>query len=132
MPKLQLYNPGFVSEITSIPPSTLRRMSNKYSEYLSEYATRKGTRRKYTDLDIIILVGFREGHPPDVVPDPPSAITMLPAINQAFEDLRAQIAQQSAQLNEQSAQLTDMQERLNAIEAERNLPWYKRFFGGKG
>lgn len=65
-----MFTPTQVSEMLSIPTSTLRRYSNDFKKHLSTLAS-GGRIRRYTNEDIVILARARKllkvGHSPDEV-----------------------------------------------------------------
>ena len=118
-----------------IAPSTLRKYANLYSEHLSESANRK--QRKYTDTDIATLKRVcqlrSEGVSLDQISDklgvvaitqPQESLLLIPEISQAFEDLRAVIAQ----LQDQN---TSYERRIRILE-EKNRPFWEKWRRPRG
>lgn len=120
-----LYDPKTVSEMTGIPPSTLRRLAVDHAAQLSESARKVGKKRRYTEDDVIFLRRLRAKLPPEVIQS--NALAVLPVeITEMFDSFRAQLTQQQndiEQLKTQVDQLTD------ALEAERSRSWWDRIRG---
>lgn len=129
-----LYDPKQVSEMLSIPPSTIRRYSRDWSDFLSKYASQGGKKRRYTDTDVLILRKIRQltvsrrsqeeiAAAIQVVDSSPdeSALALLPQISEAFENIHQRQA-------EHDAQIAELKQRLEQLEEEAKTPWYKRIF----
>lgn len=128
-----MFTPKQASEMLSIPVSTLRRYSVDYAQHMSESARPARGKRHYTDQDILTLKKIRElvssKHNPDDInrllvivddhQDHPSALALLPDIQQAFEDIRSMLA------NERSER-ERLSQRLDELETWIQTPWYKR------
>ena len=128
-----MFSPSQTATMLLIAPSTLRKYANLYSEHLSESARRK--QRKYTDSDIATLKRVcqlrSEGVSLDQVSDklgivditkPQDSLLLIPEISQAFEDLRAVIANMQDQNTAQVERIDELEARLEWL----STPWYKR------
>lgn len=135
------YTPGQVTKMFGIPASTLRRYVAVFGDHLSDNA-RRLRNRTFTEADIEVIINIRDmasrgislekitpqlaGAVKDVkrAPDesPPSAMVLVSRVADQVDSI-------STQLERQAAAMASMQARLDALEAERNLPWYKRIFG---
>jgi len=128
-----MYTPSQVSEMLGIPVSTLRRYSVAYAQHMSESARPARGKRHYSDSDILTLRKIRElvssKHSPEDInrllvivddhQDQPSALALLPDIQQAFEDIRSLLAQERSERERIS-------KRLDELETWLTTPWYKR------
>jgi len=128
-----MFTPKQVSEMLSIPVSTLRRYSTDYAQHMSGSARPARGKRHYTDQDILTLRKFRElvsakKSQEDIIrllvivddhQDQPSALALLPDIQQAFEDIRSLLAQERSERERIS-------KRLDELETWLTTPWYKR------
>lgn len=142
-----MYNPRTVSEMLDIPPSTLRRLAGNYADLLSEAAGKSGSKRFYTDDDVLTLKRIsaytRQRKTPDEIrqllqvvepePEPTNALALLPTVLAEFEHLRGQIASLNEQIqtsqekhDQTSHELSETRQRLDRLEDWLKLPWYKR------
>lgn len=129
-----MYTPNQVSEMLSIPASTIRRYATTYKDHLS-FKHLKGRKREYTDQDIIILAKVRDlsndglNHnqikdqlqlvdPQETNPIDKSLV-LIPSIAkqlQAFQDYQTSTNNQIEMLSK----------KIKDLENYINLPWYKK------
>lgn len=149
-----MYTPQQASEMLDIPSSTLRRYANQFAAHLSEHATKQRTRR-YTEQDIAILAQarelLREGKAPEQTnellsvigaeqPPPDKTLALIPSISQALSEaldtarmLRTQVSELSEQQDKHSERLSsaenklsELSDKLDALERESAIPWYRK------
>jgi len=142
-----MYTPGQVSDMLDIPSSTLRRYAKEFSSHLSEEAQEPGRKRRYIELDLVILARARKllntGQSPKevnkmlfVVEDQEleyeenSSLALVPGISQAIEAINARANEIMLTINtlEDRQDRTentqeDMLKRMEALEARHS----KRF-----
>lgn len=144
-----MYTPAQVSDMLSIPPSTLRRLSSEFSEFLSKQKTRN---RKYNESDIALLKRIREmtgeGYSLEqirqaltVVSDTPerqeeasSTLSLIPTLSAELDRLDSGYHQVLSELERLRAERQLDNERITELEARLealNLPWWKRLFSQK-
>lgn len=136
------YTPRQVSEMLSIPESSLRRLSREFADFLSK---QKGRNRKYNESDINTLRRVREmtGHgmtleqvktelslTPESPPEQAAAdsLAMVPTIAgelARLDDINRAIVQEIEQLR---ADRQADRARLEQLEKWFSLPWWKRIF----
>lgn len=135
-----MYAPSDVSEMLDIRPSTLRYYCAKYSDLLSPTAAPTGKKRRFNDQDIITLHKIkhltRQKKTPDeirqlinLVDDTPpqdTALSLLPMVQENFEQIRAQLATLQDKQDKTAEQLARTAEQLAKLQEWINTPWFKR------
>lgn len=142
------YTPGFICDLLSVPPSTLRRWSDRFAQYLSPQPPEAGRHRVYTsdDLEVFRYIrdqaakgqglriiennlaspppGSKYQGAPDLEPEPQapsgdnSALMVLAVTRE--------LGSHDAQLKALRDQLDLQNDRLAALTEFLALPWYKR------
>lgn len=145
-----MYTSEQISEMPSIPSSTLRRYCNQFSNHLSNHAT-KQRRRRFVEADIATLGRIREllqqgqspqqvnnllsvvgsDHTPLAIDDTlsliPSISTSIQTAIDAAKSLRTIADLHEQRLNDAENKLAEMANKL----AELEKPWYQRIFNRK-
>lgn len=140
-----------------LPDSTLRRYAISFQDHLSLSGRKKGKHRLYTQSDILLFARARElfndGLKPEEVnarlsvigeelPTADEILSAVPGISSAIEKVSAEnrslretvqtltqkIETITAQQQEDLKRSQEIIDRLQALEAERRQPWYKRLF----
>lgn len=140
------YTPGQISEMLDIPPSSLRRLSAQFAEFLTKS---KGRHRRYTEADIAVLRRVREGtlhgktlavlkselalveSRPKIEADA-DALSLLPAVASELTRLDDSLHAVLRELEQLRADRQADQERIAALEAQLaqlSLPWWRRLLG---
>ena len=137
-----MYHPNQVSEMLSIPPSTLRRLATEFHDMLSPQRSRH---RRYTESDIALMRKVREltgqgmslaeiRQALTVVSETPerqeevSSLSLIPAISSELDRLDSAYHQVLSELEKLRAAHEGERERLQALEEWLSLPWWKRLF----
>ncbi len=148
--EVSLFTPGQLSDMLSLPPSTLRRYVKQFTEHLSEQATKKRGRR-FTERDVAVLARAREliqqGRSPEetaallqVVEDEStsneSALALVPSISKALTEaldtaraLRSEVGDLSDQVEEVARAQGTTDDELLKLREWLTQPWYRRLFG---
>ena len=144
-----MFTPSQVSNMLTIPASTLRRYAVLFADHLSPTGNRKNRRRDYTQTDILTFQRIRDmigqglsteeiaARLPlvDNAPASNNALALVPEIAARFESLAASVAR-LPELENQIATLAELVQseraaRLaleNELREYRDTPWYKRVF----
>jgi DNA-binding transcriptional MerR regulator len=151
-----MYTPNQVSEMLSIPPSTLRRYCNQFNSHLSKHATQQRIRR-YSEDDIAVLSRAREllqeGKSPQeansllgVISDgkqsPDKTLALIPSISQGLAEaldtarlLRAEVDTMQTtiqghdeRMSANERKLSEITAKLAQLESNQRLPWYRKIF----
>jgi DNA-binding transcriptional MerR regulator len=125
-----MITPKQVSESLTVPPSTLRRWANRFSDHLSPHEP--NTHRTYTPTDLDTFRKIRDfldhGLTYDQIenrldaveePNESTALLTIADFTQMLEDARATVQTLKAQIDTQG-------ERLEKLEKWIAQPWYKR------
>jgi len=148
-----MFTPGQLSDMLSIPPSTLRRYVKQFADHLSEEATKKRGRR-FTERDVAVLARAREliqqGRSPEEVTallqvvgdegekteDAASALDLVPSISRALTEavdtalaLRSEVGDLSEKVEEVARSQGATDDELLRIRKWMNQPWWRRLFG---
>jgi DNA-binding transcriptional MerR regulator len=125
-----MLTPKQVSETLTVPSSTLRRWSKRFSKHLTPHEPY--THREYTTSDLETLRKIRDlledGHTYDdiepkldIIEPKENALLNLADYNQVLEATRATVQSLRDQLETQN-------NRLEKLENYLSLPFYKRIF----
>lgn len=149
------YSPGEVSELLSVPASTLRRWAVRFEKQLTPQTPEAGRHRSYSNSDIETfrkirdlaakgqslrsiensLTVFQAGQkPPDTEPDNEPAPDNEPSTEQAqntalivvSNNIADKLGAHNAQIEALREQINKQNERLSALTEYLSLPWYKR------
>jgi DNA-binding transcriptional MerR regulator len=128
---IKMLTPRQVSETLTVPTSTLRRWSKRFSKHLTPHEP--NTHRSYTTSDLETLRKIRDlledGQTYDQIepkldiiePDKSTALITLADFNQVLETTRATLQSLRDQLETQN-------ERIDQLEKWIHQPLYKRIF----
>lgn len=134
------YPPKLVSEMLDIPPSSLRRLSSEFKDFLSKSP---GRHRRYSEEDINTLRRVREltGQGMTIeriktqlrlVEEPPEkktdALALVPTIAGELARMDDNYRAVARELEELRQDRERDRERLERLEQWAALPWYKRLF----
>ena len=140
------YTPKQVSEMLSIPESSLRRLSREFAAFLSK---QKGRNRKYIEQDISVLQRVREATShgqtieeikidlsikspeTDTQPADGDSLMLVPAIAGEFsriDDHFSQVARELELLRADRQTDRDRIAKLERLAEWAAQPWWKRLF----
>ncbi len=140
------YSPGEVSDILSVPASTLRRWAVRFEKQLTPQAPEAGRHRVYSKSDIETFRTIRDlaakgqslrgienvltvippgQSPPNPEPDTEPAPEPNPEQSQN-NALMVLAGTHNAQIQALQDQINKQNERLSALTEFLALPWYKR------
>jgi len=125
-----MLTPKQVSETLTVPSSTLRRWSKRFSKHLTPHEP--NTHRTYNTSDLETLrkirdllkdgLTYAEIEPKlDIIEPDKTALLNLTDFNQVLETTRATVQSLRDQLENQN-------NRLENLENYLSLPWHKRIF----
>jgi len=148
-----MFTSGQISDMLSIPPSTLRRYVKQFVEHLSKDATKKRGRR-FTERDVAVLARAREliqqGRSPEEVTsllqvvgdeeekpeDSASALDLVPSISRALTEavdtaraLRTDVEDLAGDVAEIAKAQGASEDELRALREWMRQPWWRRLFG---
>lgn len=138
-----MYHPNQVSEMLSIPASSLRRLATEFRDMLSPQRSRH---RRYTESDIALLRKVREltgqgmslseirqaltivSETPEREATAESTLALVPGISAELDRLDSGYHQVLSELEKLREAHASDRERLQALEEWLTLPWWKRVF----
>jgi DNA-binding transcriptional MerR regulator len=138
-----MFTPTQVSEMLSIPPSTLRRLASKFSDMLSRQRSRH---RRYSESDIALLKRIRDmtshGMSLDeirtaltIVSDTPKReevvsdmLSLMPAVASELDRLDTAYHQVMTELKHLRASHENAKSTIERFEEWLALPWWRRIF----
>lgn len=130
---MTIYTPQETSRLLAVPASTIRRWAKRFSHRLSDGGQRR--KRLYTDRDLDLFARIRtltdQGRTLDWIDQhlgetvPQGDIVRRPG---TLPGLLREIDLVNDTLSDHDTQMRMLRERLEKLEAEARIPWYKRPF----
>lgn len=139
---MSTFQPGEISSMLDIPPSTLRRYVSIFGDYLSADANKKRGRR-FTQNDVAILARIRDlaaqgQRLEDLAPQLVDLVDHAPPVDTdrlALQVVNNRLDSIADMFKDQQSDLNDLRRKVDALtgqlEVERRRSIWSRLFGKK-